>query len=94
MRPTHLRRSLTAALVALALAACGPDTPGAPDGDAGTQARGAADRAAVEPVALEDVMETGEGYIVGISYPRSIEAHPGLARALRDYADAARDDLA
>jgi hypothetical protein len=45
------------------------------------------------PVVLEDVMETGEGYIIGISYPRAMAAPPGLAAELQAYADAARTDL-
>ena len=35
------------------------------------------------PVVLDDVMESGDGYLIGISYPRSVAAHPGLAAELQ-----------
>lgn len=44
-------------------------------------------------VTLEDVVETKPDYIVGISFPQSAKKHPGLAQALKTYADAARGDL-
>lgn len=44
-------------------------------------------------VALEDVVETRPDYIVGISYPKSALKYPGLAQALKAYADAARGEL-
>lgn len=44
-------------------------------------------------VALADVVETRPDYIVGISYPKFASNHPGLARLLKAYADAARADL-
>ena len=76
-------------LLLLALAACKPQAPGPVD-DA---ARTGGDPATVAPVELEDVMETGDGYIVGISYPRSVARYPGLAAELKAYADAAHDEL-
>src|SRR5690606_31781995 len=85
---------LPALLALVVLAACQPGAPGAGDDPAARAGDDAAQAAGTGPVKLEDVMETGDGYIVGISYPRSVEAHPGLARALKDYADAAREDLA
>ncbi|KAF1718648.1 hypothetical protein CSC74_02120 [Pseudoxanthomonas yeongjuensis] len=42
---------------------------------------------------LKDVIETTEGYIVGISYPPTINKYPGLAQAVSAYADAARAEL-
>lgn len=63
------------------------------DGDTPPAAGGEGATASTAPVELDDVMETGEGYIVGISYPRSVADHPGLAAALKAYADAARDEL-
>jgi hypothetical protein len=42
---------------------------------------------------LKDVMEAGDGYIIGISYPSSASRYPGLAAALKAYSDAARADL-
>ena len=44
-------------------------------------------------VSLEDVVETRPDYIVGISFPQSAAKHPGLAQALKTYADAARGEL-
>ncbi len=45
------------------------------------------------PFALKDVVETKPDYIIGISYPKSAAGHPGLAKALQAYADAARGTL-
>lgn len=74
----------------LLLAACQRDgSPGPGPAGAGNDAP----PAATAPVALEDVMESGEGYIIGISYPRSVVAHPGLAAELKAYAEAARAEL-
>lgn len=42
---------------------------------------------------LKDVIETTDGYIVGISYPPTINKYPGLAQAVSAYADAARAEL-
>ena len=44
-------------------------------------------------VALDDVIETKPDYIIGITYPTSAAGHPGLAQALKRYADGARADL-
>ena len=48
---------------------------------------------AADAVSLEDVVETRPDYIVGISFPKSAARYPGLAQALKVYADAARNDL-
>lgn len=99
MDPAHYRIVPLALLAALALSACQreADVPGGPvgadraaTGDAG---EGAAE--AVEPGtgALEDVMESGPGYIIGISYPPAINRYPGLVAEIRRYADAARAEL-
>jgi hypothetical protein len=42
---------------------------------------------------LEDVVETTPRYIIGISYPKSAARYPGLAAALRAYAESARAEL-
>lgn len=76
----------------LMLIGCERDAASRP-GDAAPVARGEGAPAPIAPVELNDVMETGEGYIVGISYPRSVANHPELAAALKAYADAARDEL-
>lgn len=81
------RSLLPAGLLLLLVAACQPDAQ--PDGaNAATQGK-----TPVATVALEDVMESGDGYIIGISYPRSVAAHPGLASALAEYAEDARAEL-
>lgn len=48
---------------------------------------------APDVVSLQDVVETRPDYIVGISFPQSAAKHPGLAQAIKAYADAARGDL-
>lgn len=51
--------------------------------------------APAQPVAieLEDVIETSDRYIIGITYPPSTDRYPQLAQALKRYADAARSDV-
>ncbi|MDI1253584.1 DUF3298 and DUF4163 domain-containing protein [Thermomonas sp.] len=44
-------------------------------------------------VSLEDVVETKPDYIIGISFPQSAAKYPGLAQALKTYADAAKSEL-
>jgi len=81
-------------LLALALGACKreADTPAAPAQPdtvpAGTPATGTA--AAPE---LKDVIETNDAYVVGISYPPTLNKYPGLAQAVAAYSDAARAEL-
>ncbi|HET8819163.1 MAG TPA: DUF3298 domain-containing protein [Xanthomonadaceae bacterium] len=93
-RPSRYLCLLPAFVLLMVLVACerGAPTPG--DSSSRSAAPGAvAPATPVAPVELDDVMETGEGYIVGISYPRSVAAYPGLARALQAYAEDARDEL-
>lgn len=45
------------------------------------------------PVELKDVIETDPRYVIGISYPKGIDRHPGLAAELQRYSDAARAEL-
>ena len=83
------------ALLALS-AGCRREAPAdaAPQpGDAPAQPAPAGDAADPPAPALEDVIEHDPRYVVGISYPPSAKAHPGLARALDDYAQAARQEL-
>lgn len=82
MRPHRIVPILALCAV---LAAC--DRGPAPAAD------GQVTAAAPAAVALEDVVETRPDYIVGISYPKSATNHPGLARMLKAYAEAARADL-
>ncbi|MCL6710633.1 DUF3298 and DUF4163 domain-containing protein [Pseudomonas sp. R2.Fl] len=95
MKQVH-RISLLAATLVLALAACKrepdaaqPPTAAAPE--AGAPATGPV--APEAPVELKDVIETNERYVVGITYPPGIDRYPGLAKALSDYAHAARGEL-
>ena len=44
-------------------------------------------------VSLKDVVETRPDYIVGISFPQSAVKYPGLAQALKAYADSAQAAL-
>ena len=90
-RSVHLPASLPMlGVLALLATACQPDAPRADDrATEGTPTQAAQPA----PVALDDVMESGDGYIIGISYPRSVAAHAGLAAALRAYADDARNEL-
>ncbi len=84
------RQVLLLPLLLLALLpACERGTsPAAPDAQAPLPA-------VVEPaaVSLQDVVETKPNYIVGISFPQSAAKYPGLALALKTYADAARGEL-
>lgn len=45
------------------------------------------------PVELKDVIETNDRYVLGISYPASINRYPGLAKALSAYTEAERAEL-
>lgn len=78
---------LFATALLLALAACQRETP-AP------QAQKQAQAPPPEPVvALKDVSEATPAYVVGISFPPTANKYPGLAAALKTYADAARAEL-
>lgn len=48
--------------------------------------------AAAVPV-LKDVIETTDGYVIGISYPPVVNKYPGLAQEISAYTDAARAEL-
>jgi len=90
------RISLLAATLALALVACkrepgGPQPPTVATPEAGAPATSPV--APEAPVELKDVIETNERYVVGITYPPGIDRYPGLAKALSDYAHAARGEL-
>jgi hypothetical protein len=78
-------RLLCFLLTALALAACRREPP-VPTDDA-------APAAAAISAPLVDVVEATPRYLIGISYPKQAARYPGLARALRDYAAAARGEL-
>lgn len=68
------------------------DTPAAPVPTAGPTVPTPAPAVATAPE-LKDVIETNDAYIVGISYPPTLNKYPGLAQAVAAYADAARAEL-
>lgn len=79
-------------LACIAVPACKrADAPTPPPPEQQAPAPSAAAQAG--PVELKDTMETGEGYIIGISYPGSARRYPGLAAEIKAYADAARAQL-
>jgi hypothetical protein len=96
------RRALRTGALALAvglvlLAGCKreADPAVAPATDTTTaQPDATAPQAAVEaPLELRDVIENTPQAVVGISYPQDVNRFPGLAKALSDYATAARAEL-
>lgn len=83
-----------AALIVLAIAGCGKNDAPAPAAAPGAApAVEAPVDAAPAAVELHDVIDTNARYVLGISYPPAANAHPGLARALSDYAGQARSEL-
>jgi hypothetical protein len=76
-------------LSVLALAACRREAA-APKAE--PAARPAAAPTAPKPL-LEDVVEHDPRYVIGISYPPVANRYPGLAAALKRYADDARGEL-
>ncbi|MBO9717939.1 MAG: DUF3298 domain-containing protein [Pseudoxanthomonas sp.] len=92
-------RLLAACLLLAALAGCGrgnqaaPDTAAAPGPAPAAPEAAPGDAPGTAPVVLSDVIETDPRYVVGISYPPGAAADQGLARALHDYAEAARGEL-
>jgi len=76
-------------LLVLALAACRREAAPPKVGPAVTPAPAPA---APKPL-LEDVVEHDPRYVIGISYPPIANRYPGLAAALKRYADDARGEL-
>ncbi len=86
-----IRFPLAAVLsAAVLLAACNKDRDVAPKPKTEAEAPAVASTA---PAALKDVIENDARYIIGISYPPDASKYPGLAQALRGYADTARAEL-
>ena len=90
---------LGVAIAAMLLAGCGREDgnsagpqPAAAD-TAGQLPAPVAEAPADAPVALADVIETSPQAVVGISYAAGLDQYPGLAKALQDYAAAARGEL-
>lgn len=80
-------------MAALALSACKREsTPPPTAAEPQLPAVAPAD-APVAPPELKDVIESTDRYVVGISYPATVNRHPGLARALAAYTDAQRAEL-
>lgn len=84
-------------LLTAMLAACNrpPSTPADPAG--GTPASPPSTASSEAPPApaggLSDVAESNPRYVVGISYPPQASRYPQLAKAMGDYASAARAEL-
>ncbi|SEL86364.1 Protein of unknown function [Pseudoxanthomonas sp. GM95] len=77
------------------LAACN-QPPATPTGSTPPPASTPAEVPAATPATdttLHDVAESDPRYVVGISYPDKINQYPGLAKAVGDYANAARAEL-
>lgn len=92
-RPPFRQTSLLLVAI-LALSACKRDAAAPPttQGEAAPPSATPVDAPAV-PVELKDVIESTDRYVVGISYPASVNRYPGLAKALSDYATAERAEL-
>lgn len=90
---TLLKSALLVSVVLMA-GACKreADVPATPAPMQTAPAETATDAIATVPE-LKDVIETTDSYIVGISYPPTINKYPGLAQAVSTYADSARAEL-
>ncbi|CAD0357159.1 hypothetical protein ABQZ69_07795 [Xanthomonas sp. WHRI 8391] len=64
-----------------------------PAADATAQAMPAPEPVVVQSGPLEDVIEHAPAYMVGISYPRGLDAYPELAALIRSYSQDARAEL-
>ena len=88
-----IRFPLVVALCALILlTACNKDRDAAPEPKADAEPP-AAQQTQIALLELKDVIENDARYIIGISYPPEASKYPGLAQALRGYADNARAEL-
>ncbi|MBB3806102.1 MULTISPECIES: DUF3298 and DUF4163 domain-containing protein [Xanthomonas] len=67
--------------------------PAGPAADAAASATPAQEPLLVQSGPLEDVIEQTPAYMVGISYPRGLDAYPELTALIRNYANAARGEL-
>ncbi|CAH2707782.1 hypothetical protein NCPPB1935_08415 [Xanthomonas campestris pv. nigromaculans] len=64
-----------------------------PAADATAQAMPPPEPVVVQSGPLEDVIEHAPAYMVGISYPRGLDAYPELAALIRSYSQDARAEL-
>ena len=78
----------------LALAACQRESTPQPTASGQPQAPATTPVQTTEaPIELKDVIEANDRYVVGISYPATVNRYPGLARALSAYTEAQRAEL-
>lgn len=87
------RRIYVLPLLAMGLLACQRQAPAPEGATPAPTATAAAPAAPATVTGLQDVVETTPRYVIGITYPKEAAAHPGLASALKRYADASRKDL-
>jgi len=94
LKRAPLKPALLLSVVLLAASACKreAEVPAPPVPGQTAPAETVAGPAAAIPE-LKDVIETNDSYIVGISYPATINKYPGLAQAVSAYADSARAEL-
>lgn len=93
---SHVRSAKTLASVFLLtalLAACNRAPPAAPASSAPPASAPPTQAPAPASTVLGDVAQSDPRYVVGISYPPQANQYPGLAKALGDYAEAARAEL-
>jgi hypothetical protein len=91
----YFKQALLISAVVLAFAGCKRDetAPAASTTVPAGPVEAPATAEPVGPVQLKDVIETNDRYVIGISYPPTINKYPGLAKVLGDYSDAARAEL-
>ncbi len=86
-----------AVAAALALAGCKREEPAAVPAPAAapaqSEASAAPEPAQTTPPELKDIVEHSPSYVVGITFPPSINRYPGLAEAANHYAQSARSEL-
>ncbi len=83
----------TVAVLLLALAGCGKQPAGTPDAVPGATDAATPMEEAPAATELHDVIENNPRYVLGISYPPTINTYPALARELGAYADQAKAEL-
>lgn len=88
-----IRRIGVVLMATLALSACQRESTPPPTAAEPQVPAAAPAEAPVAPPELKDVIESTDRYVVGISYPATVNRHPGLARALAAYTDAQRAEL-
>lgn len=94
-KPRHSTRQAGLVLMTvLALGACKRESASPPTAAGEPQPPVTAPAGTVDaPVELKDIIETNDRYVVGISYPATINRYPGLAKALSAYTEAQRAEL-